>query len=105
MNTNPRPIGIQQRRGVALPPNTRSVARPSRWGNPHHSAPTPTARAHAVHLYRQWITTRPDLIDAAHRELTGKNLACYCPTDQPCHRDVLLDLLTTPEDNTEGNAA
>jgi len=25
-------------------------------------------------------------------ELSGKNLACWCPLDQPCHADVLLDL-------------
>lgn len=25
-------------------------------------------------------------------ELRGKNLACFCPLDQPCHADVLLDL-------------
>lgn len=26
------------------------------------------------------------------RELTGKDLACWCPLDQPCHADVLLEL-------------
>lgn len=25
-------------------------------------------------------------------ELAGKNLACWCPLDQPCHADVLLEL-------------
>lgn len=25
-------------------------------------------------------------------ELRGKNLACWCPLDQPCHADVLLEL-------------
>jgi hypothetical protein len=24
--------------------------------------------------------------------LRGKNLACYCPLDQPCHADALLEL-------------
>ena len=24
--------------------------------------------------------------------LKGKNLACWCPLDQPCHADVLLEL-------------
>jgi hypothetical protein len=23
-------------------------------------------------------------------ELKGKNLACWCPLDEPCHADVLL---------------
>jgi hypothetical protein len=25
-------------------------------------------------------------------ELRGKNLACFCPLDQPCHADVLLEI-------------
>lgn len=25
-------------------------------------------------------------------ELAGKNLACWCPLDQPCHADVLLEI-------------
>ncbi|MFH1264564.1 MAG: DUF4326 domain-containing protein [Planctomycetota bacterium] len=25
-------------------------------------------------------------------ELRGKDLACFCPPDQPCHADVLLEL-------------
>jgi len=25
-------------------------------------------------------------------QLRGKNLACWCRLDQPCHADVLLDL-------------
>ena len=35
--------------------------------------------------------------------LRGKNLACWCPLDQPCHADVLLDLAnraaTSPSEN------
>lgn len=26
------------------------------------------------------------------RELGGRDLACWCPPDSPCHADVLLDL-------------
>jgi hypothetical protein len=26
------------------------------------------------------------------QDLTGKDLACWCPLDQPCHADVLLEL-------------
>jgi len=25
-------------------------------------------------------------------ELRGKDLACFCPLDQPCHADVLLEI-------------
>jgi hypothetical protein len=29
---------------------------------------------------------------AARHELRGKDLACWCPPDQPCHADVLLEI-------------
>jgi hypothetical protein len=33
--------------------------------------------------------------------LRGTNLACWCPLDQPCHADVLLQLANAPIDTTE----
>ena len=33
------------------------------------------------------VPPRPDVT-----ELRGKDLACWCPLDQPCHADVLLEL-------------
>jgi Domain of unknown function (DUF4326) len=27
------------------------------------------------------------------RDLAGKDLACWCPLDQPCHADLLLKLI------------
>ncbi len=26
------------------------------------------------------------------RELRGKSLMCYCPLDEPCHADILLEI-------------
>jgi hypothetical protein len=95
-----RGVGIRQRRGVALPPNTRSVARPSRFGNPFRCAPTPEARAEAVACYRDWLAGRPELVELGRRELAGYDLACYCPLEGPCHRDVWLALLAEPEIST-----
>lgn len=31
-------------------------------------------------------------VDDAKRELRGKDLACWCPLDHPCHADVLLEV-------------
>jgi hypothetical protein len=31
------------------------------------------------------------------RDLAGRDLACWCPLDQPCHADVLLGLASQPE--------
>lgn len=30
-------------------------------------------------------------------ELRGKNLACWCPLDRPCHADILLELANQDE--------
>lgn len=51
----------------------------------------------AVECYREWATEgRNHYLRAQHfidkHNLRGKNLACWCPLDQPCHADVLLDL-------------
>jgi Domain of unknown function (DUF4326) len=98
------PVAVRQRRGVALPSGTRSVARPSRWGNPFRGPTTLSGRAAVVARYREWLAgghpevrprgglTGPETAAAAARELVGWNLACYCPLDGgPCHRDVLLE--------------
>jgi hypothetical protein len=31
-------------------------------------------------------------VAALRRDLAGKDLACWCPFDQPCHADVLLEM-------------
>lgn len=55
------------------------------------------ALAEAVDAYREWATEgrghyhRVQYFIDAHG-LAGKNLACWCPLDQPCHADVLLEL-------------
>lgn len=38
---------------------------------------------------------RKKLVDGL-ASLRGKNLACWCPLDQPCHADVLLELANAP---------
>jgi len=80
------------------------VSRPSRWGNPYrvgqavHRGPAFGGRdeivrdaAHAVQLFRQWLFTQARSADLVPM-LRGKSLACWCPLDQPCHADVLLEL-------------
>ena len=38
----------------------------------------------------------PDIIEALE-SLRGKDLACWCPLDQPCHADVLIEFANRPE--------
>jgi hypothetical protein len=49
--------------------------------------------AEAVALFerlfeREWKWSFPNLV----RDLHGKDLMCWCPLDQPCHADVLLEI-------------
>jgi hypothetical protein len=44
----------------------------------------------AVAMYRRWLDRRSDLVDAARRELAGRDLMCWCTVRDACHADVLL---------------
>lgn len=51
------------------------------------------SREHAVTWFRRltdnWSAARRT---ECRRDLAGKNLACFCALDQPCHVDVLLEI-------------
>lgn len=112
------PVRVQRKRtkGWKMPENTIYVGRGSKWGNPYRVVPQfkrgpfdvylndwfcgqstgmEAARLMAVNKFRtareNFHHNIPD--DATIRaELAGKNLACWCPLDQPCHADVLLEM-------------
>ncbi len=115
----PERLQLSRRMGYRKPEGAIVVARPSRWGNPFpigeevqvsvvagEIAMITMTRAMAVDCYRDLMRGRlrrdpddhPD--DAAYvqrwhdglAELRGHDLACWCPLDQPCHADVLLEL-------------
>ena len=104
METTPRsePHRVQQRRtrGWRKPENTISVARPSKFGNPVRigdlwvGIPVKT-RAEAVAAFRELAGQEPEYVAYVRERLRGKNLMCFCPLDQPCHADVLLELANT----------
>ena len=43
--------------------------------------------------------------DADLAELRGRDLACWCPLDQPCHADVLLELANAPDPAERGSSS
>jgi hypothetical protein len=49
-------------------------------------------RAEAVRRYREDLLAGRLAVTVGDvkRELRGRDLACYCPLDEPCHADVLL---------------
>ena len=89
------PMRIQRKRskGWRMPPNTVNCTRPGPWGNPfrvyHHDV------AKAVRLFEQSIT--PEFRARIKAQLRGRNLACFCPLNQPCHADVLLRIANAPD--------
>ena len=99
---NPQRIQLRRTKGWRKPEGAVVVARPSRWGNPFrvgawigpiYDCEQIQTRGQAVLLFAGKRHLRAYPSDAEVRaELSGKDLACWCPLDQPCHADVLLDI-------------
>jgi len=107
------PERIQRKRtkGWRMPDGAIYVGRPTRWGNIYriekivylNSAAYKSRSEYVVELFRLLVTGKlqttirediecRDRILASLHELRGHDLACWCPLDQPCHADVLLEL-------------
>lgn len=101
------PVRIQRLRKKSwkAPKDAVYVGRPSKWGNPFRVGEitilggdtpdddiivAPENVLEAVQWYRRFA---PENLS----ELRGKDLMCWCPLDQPCHADVLLELANLPE--------
>ena len=85
---------LSRKKGWRMPPNTVKIDRSTRWGNPFRIEPGRDAQQ-AQAQYREWLAKDPEgraLAQAAREELRGKNLACWCKPDAPCHGDVLLQV-------------
>ena len=80
-----------RRKGARLPSGVVVVTRPTKWGNPH---PLSLGREQAVARYHEDLPAGrlAITVDDVERELRGRDLACYCPLDGPCHADVLLEM-------------
>src|SRR5215471_3837759 len=93
MTTAPRRIQRRRTKGWRMPANTIYVGRGSRWGNPFRVGADmpgikgkPMDAEDAAHMFE--LFCGPNL--AIGEELRGKNLACWCALNAPCHADVLL---------------
>lgn len=97
----PRRIQLSRRAGWRKPPGVLVVSRPSRWGNPFVIS-ADRSRAQAVAQFERSLIAGdgavPYTVDDVRRELAGRDLACWCPLDGPCHADVLLRLANAPVD-------
>jgi hypothetical protein len=90
---SPKRIQLSRKKGWKLPPNTVVVSRPSKWGNPFRVDEfLGKTRAWATNAFRCQLQRQPETIKELQQELRGKNLACWCPLNEPCHADILLRL-------------
>jgi hypothetical protein len=118
----PKRIQRKRSKGWRMPAGAVYVGRPSRWGNPftlrqvEAIAPKSAqmwavilhgrllvrwdsralAAADAVDRYRVWLRSSRVLYPDVYAALRGKDLACWCRLDQPCHADVLLEIANRP---------
>ena len=121
--TAPHRIQRQRTKGWRMSENTVYVGWGTKWGNPWKITPHDDGQAtvtdpisattfasmraaamHAVASFRWQLLNHPNVLGfteaEARTELAGKNLACSCPLDQPCHADVLLEIANREEDAT-----
>jgi hypothetical protein len=109
-DTSVRRVQLKRSKGWRMPPNTIKVCRPSIWGNPFNATQSglvfpwtmdgapivhllgPPSVERCIDLYTAHLHTLLVTLPNLLAPLRGKNLACWCALDQPCHADVLLRL-------------
>ncbi|HEY7010126.1 MAG TPA: DUF4326 domain-containing protein [Jatrophihabitantaceae bacterium] len=113
--TRPKRIQLRRTKGWRKPEGAIVVARSTIYGNPYRIDDTIAVRCEppatdftvsgldliidrplAVVLFRAYLDQNPGWRDQQARELAGHDLACWCPLDQPCHADVLLEIANHP---------
>lgn len=92
----PQRIQRKRTKGWRMPEGAVCVGRPSAWGNPYIIGATcygvKVTAENCLFLFEvyclQYLREQPRWLDP----LRGRDLACWCALDQPCHADVLLRL-------------
>lgn len=74
----------------------------SPWQNPFR---VKDHGAGALPLFQRHLDEHPELVARARAELAGKDLACWCKLDEPCHGDEWLRRLAVEEASCPENIA
>ena len=93
----PKRIQRKRTKGWRMPEGAVYVGRPTKWGNPFHKMEVVqmgAALMDEMMAFRVLVTSEATwpYRKEAQAALRGKHLACWCPLDQPCHADVLLEV-------------
>jgi hypothetical protein len=96
MTYTPHPLRVQRRRtkGWEMPDGAIYVGRPTMFGNPFDDAEdfeswlmlNAEQKALGLHCNEE-VAAMLDVLPL----LKGKQLACWCSLDKPCHADVLAE--------------
>ena len=79
-------VQLRRTKGWRKPEGAVVVTRATKWGNPFKVGVDGTLEE-CVEKFRQWLPAS----GLNPRELRGKDLACFCPLNGPCHADVLIE--------------
>ena len=111
-------IRLSRAKGWRMPPNAVKVDRSTRWGNPFrvddcrkagYRGTDEQIAERCVGAFEAWLgpfwrtnwdgpesdAARTRILEGIE-QLRGRDLACWCKLDQPCHADVLLRLANAP---------
>lgn len=102
----PKRIQRKRTKGWRMPEGAVYVGRPGRYGNPfvvgtmkflHNDGDGSVVvadirDAQEAVAYFRWYVEASEHRLAQIAELRGRDLACWCPLDAPCHADVLLEI-------------
>lgn len=95
---SPQRVQRKRTKGYRLPEGAVYVGRPTVFGNPYRVGDwwlgqqmtrRDTARRYSLTLA---LGLSPEFARALE-DLRKCDLVCWCPLDQPCHADVLLELV------------
>lgn len=95
MGEKPHRVQLSRAKGWRKPSGTVKVDRSTNFGNPYDRKNTgDVPNADLVFLFRKWIESQDgvNMRRLICEQLPGKNLACWCRVDEPCHADVLLEI-------------
>ena len=94
-----RPAKVLNKSRDYVGPDAVYVGRSSPWDSPFRGQ----TRETNVARHREWLLSRPDIIEKIRHELRGKDLVCWC-APLPCHADTLLEFANSDEDLTPHDA-
>ena len=118
----PKRIQLSRAKGWRLPSRTVKVDRSTRWGNPYvvggkidmkqarrwgwnispagQKEPVCASCAQeSVKRFRHALFWDAAVHDFVRNELGGRDLACWCGLDEPCHADVLIEIANSDPDD------